>query len=294
MSDIFLSYAREDKARVEPFVRLFEKQGWSVWWDPKIAVGASFADAVEKALAEACCVVVIWTATSVTRDWVRNEAREGAHRKVFAPVLLDRVPIPLEFRGVEAAILSEWDGISPHVELDLLLRSIAGTLQRPITDPTLQPSLWQRVQVWLRCHRVAASTGVVSLLAAAAVLFASFWLRTPYGALQKIEGDGQTVSQSHDRGYRMFFVKVVDRSGSPVSGAKVVWQTPYCGNRVYVGETDGRGVTGATNMCSPLTRGAHQQIALLVDRDTRIGFWDDIRQVPRVGHPVAFSFQFTE
>jgi hypothetical protein len=167
MSDIFLSYAHEDKARVEPFVRLFEKQGWSVWWDPKIAVGASFPDAVEKAIAEASCVVVIWTAMSVARDWVKNEAREGAQRKVLAPVLLDRVPIPLEFRGIEAALLSQWDGLATHPELDLLLSSIAAILQRPITSPTSPPSVWRRARAW---RIAAASTGVVSLVVAAVVL----------------------------------------------------------------------------------------------------------------------------
>ncbi|HXZ68142.1 MAG TPA: TIR domain-containing protein, partial [Alphaproteobacteria bacterium] len=42
MADIFVSYARVDKARVAPFVAAIEAQGWSVWWDPEITPGQEF------------------------------------------------------------------------------------------------------------------------------------------------------------------------------------------------------------------------------------------------------------
>ena len=31
MADVFVSYARSDKARVAPLVAAIEAQGWSVW-----------------------------------------------------------------------------------------------------------------------------------------------------------------------------------------------------------------------------------------------------------------------
>jgi adenylate cyclase len=42
MADVFVSYARSDKARVAPLVSAIEAQGWSVWWDPEIAPGQEF------------------------------------------------------------------------------------------------------------------------------------------------------------------------------------------------------------------------------------------------------------
>ena len=42
MADIFVSYARSDKARVAPLVAALEAQGWSVWWDPEITPGDEF------------------------------------------------------------------------------------------------------------------------------------------------------------------------------------------------------------------------------------------------------------
>ncbi len=33
MSDIFLSYASEDRERVRPLAEALSRQGWAVWWD---------------------------------------------------------------------------------------------------------------------------------------------------------------------------------------------------------------------------------------------------------------------
>ena len=50
MADIFVSYARVDKARVAPLVAALEAQGWSVWWDPEIAGGQEFDDLIAVAI----------------------------------------------------------------------------------------------------------------------------------------------------------------------------------------------------------------------------------------------------
>ena len=40
MSDVFLSYASEDRGRVAVIVSALEASGLSVWWDRAIQVGA--------------------------------------------------------------------------------------------------------------------------------------------------------------------------------------------------------------------------------------------------------------
>jgi len=42
MSDIFLSYASEDRARVLGLVKALEAQGWTVFWDRMIPAGKTF------------------------------------------------------------------------------------------------------------------------------------------------------------------------------------------------------------------------------------------------------------
>lgn len=111
MSDIFLSYSRDDLARAQQLAEALAAEGWSVWFDPKIRSGAMFDRAIEKAIAEARCVVVLWSKTSVESDWVRSEAGEGLDREILVPVVIEEgVRIPLRYRQVQTVNLSRWDG----------------------------------------------------------------------------------------------------------------------------------------------------------------------------------------
>ncbi|TAM92132.1 MAG: toll/interleukin-1 receptor domain-containing protein, partial [Rhodanobacteraceae bacterium] len=86
MADVFVSYARADKARVAPLVAAIEAKGWSVWWDPEITPGQEFDDQIDAEIDAAKAVLVIWTPTSVASRWVRGEAREAAERGILVPV----------------------------------------------------------------------------------------------------------------------------------------------------------------------------------------------------------------
>jgi hypothetical protein len=49
MTDIFVSYATQDRERVRQLVSKLEEQGWLVWWDREIKAGRSFENEIEKA-----------------------------------------------------------------------------------------------------------------------------------------------------------------------------------------------------------------------------------------------------
>jgi hypothetical protein len=48
MSDIFISYANEDRPRVKPLVDALAQMGWSVWWDRTILAGKRWEEVIEK------------------------------------------------------------------------------------------------------------------------------------------------------------------------------------------------------------------------------------------------------
>jgi hypothetical protein len=87
MSDIFISYASEDRQRVAPLAMALGKQGWSVWWDRSINAGRSFDEVIEAELAAARIVVVAWSRDSVQSRWVRAEAQEGLDHNKLIPVI---------------------------------------------------------------------------------------------------------------------------------------------------------------------------------------------------------------
>jgi formylglycine-generating enzyme len=131
VSDIFLSYAREDLPRVKPIVDALAGRGWSVWWDPGIKPGETWDEVIEAELDQARCVIVLWSRQSVQSRWVRTEADEGQRRGVLIPALLDDVVIPLAFRRIQAANLVGWSGAQPHPGFDELASAVSKKLSAP-------------------------------------------------------------------------------------------------------------------------------------------------------------------
>jgi len=110
MSDIFLSYASEDRNKIRPLVDVLQKRGWSVFWDRTIPTGKNWRQVIGKEIREAKSIVVVWTEQSVDSDWVQEEAEEGKRRNILFPVALDEVIPPFGFGSIQAADLVSWDG----------------------------------------------------------------------------------------------------------------------------------------------------------------------------------------
>ena len=110
MSDIFISYKREDQALARKLADALESEGWTVWWDPKLRAGEHFDDVIEKALTSAKCVVVLWSEGSVKSQYVRDEATYALEHNKLVPVAIEAVEMPFRFRGVQTLRLFAWDG----------------------------------------------------------------------------------------------------------------------------------------------------------------------------------------
>jgi len=65
MTDVFISYASEDRERAARLAAALEARGWSIWWDRKIITGQAYDQTIEHALASASCVVVLWSRHSL-------------------------------------------------------------------------------------------------------------------------------------------------------------------------------------------------------------------------------------
>ncbi len=130
MADVFVSYARSDKARVAPLVAAIEAQGWSVWWDPEIAAGQEFDRQIAAELKSAAAVVVVWTPTSVESRWVRGEARDAADRGVLVPVRFDGAELPIDVRAIHTTNLDGWGENPASAAVQELLRSLGAMINR--------------------------------------------------------------------------------------------------------------------------------------------------------------------
>jgi TolB-like protein len=129
MANIFVSYARQDKARVAPVVAALERQGWSVWWDPAIIPGQEFDDRIAEEIDKASAVVVVWTPASVASRWVRGEAREAADRSILVPLRFDAARLPIDARAVHTTDLDGWDGNPNHAVFQEVIAALSGLLK---------------------------------------------------------------------------------------------------------------------------------------------------------------------
>ncbi|MEQ1672543.1 MAG: toll/interleukin-1 receptor domain-containing protein, partial [Hyphomicrobium sp.] len=101
---VFVSHADEDKPRIAPFLRLLKAAGLKLWIDRGHELGNDFtADSglrlgdawpasISRALEEAGCILVFWSALSVdpARRVLHNEANTGLRQDKLVQVTLDR------------------------------------------------------------------------------------------------------------------------------------------------------------------------------------------------------------
>jgi adenylate cyclase len=139
VADIFVSYSRQDKARVAPLVAALEQVGWSVWWDPEIVPGEEFDTLISRELGQARTVIVVWTPASVDSRWVRGEARDAADRDALCPVRFDGAKPPIDFRAVHTVDLDNWGGDANGAAFRSLRKALEARLGVP-SKPAATPA----------------------------------------------------------------------------------------------------------------------------------------------------------
>jgi hypothetical protein len=189
MADIFMSYAREDEARIESLIRALEDEGWSVFWDQRIPAGQTWRSYIGKALSDARCVVVAWSLHSIASSWVSEEAEEGKQRGILVPILLDAVEPPIGFRSIQAAALTDWQSKHRSPRFEQLLHDIREVLHATPTPLPTQRLAEREPDIFRQPHKspqrdsIASSRrliyGALMAVLLGLVIGGSYWM---YGA----------------------------------------------------------------------------------------------------------------
>jgi TIR domain len=109
-TQVFLSYAREDFDTAQALAEALAADGHRVWWDRRLGGGMDFAAEIERQLAAARVVVVLWSALSVQSGFVRDESSRAREAGKLLPVRIDGVALPLGFGTLHTLDLIGWDG----------------------------------------------------------------------------------------------------------------------------------------------------------------------------------------
>jgi len=114
-TDIFLSYARQDRATARTFAECLKNEGFQVWWDASLHSGETFDEVIERNLRDARAVVVLWSPRSVASRWVRAEATLADRRNKLVPAIIEPCDRPIVFELTHTAELSDWHGDTSDV-----------------------------------------------------------------------------------------------------------------------------------------------------------------------------------
>jgi len=112
MSDVFISYKREDQPRILPMIEGLRRAGLSVAWDRDIPGGARWRQTLIEHLDSAPCVIVVWSEASAgpAGEFVHEEASRAKARAALLPVRIDSVAEPLGFGEIQSLDLVDWAG----------------------------------------------------------------------------------------------------------------------------------------------------------------------------------------
>ena len=137
MTDVFISYSRDDADIARLFADGFQSAGLTVWWDDALRSGEAFDESIERALREAKAVVVLWSASSVTSRWVRAEATQADRNRTLVPVMIEECQRPIIFELTHTADLRHWNGSSD----DKAWRGLVADVRRLVDVQTAPRSL---------------------------------------------------------------------------------------------------------------------------------------------------------
>ncbi len=145
MADVFISYARADRKRIEPIAERLRELGYNVWWDRSIVAGSAFVDAINRELDEARCVLVAWSKHSHNSNWVFGESLRGLETNRLVQICIEPVRLNVPFNAIHFADLSggasneDWVALREAIDRKLGGGGEAGAApQRVAAPPALQ------------------------------------------------------------------------------------------------------------------------------------------------------------
>lgn len=111
MTDVFISYKRRVRDRVEAIASRLDALGVDVWFDAELEPGRTFSATISEEVRKASCVLVCWTNDAFPhggdrQGWVLGEATIGRDRGVLVPVFLEKADLDPPWNTIHTEDLS--------------------------------------------------------------------------------------------------------------------------------------------------------------------------------------------
>jgi TolB-like protein/thioredoxin-like negative regulator of GroEL len=138
LADVFISYARQDEPSARRVAKALQSAGLNVWWDADLPAHRDYSTVIERNLAEAKAVVVLWSKSAAGSQWVRAEADFARNAGKLVQGQLDGTLPPMPFNQIQCADLKRWRGSPTHAGWAKLYGSIQALVSgedQPVAAP---------------------------------------------------------------------------------------------------------------------------------------------------------------
>lgn len=140
MVDVFISYSRSNRDRVQVLAEAVKTLGYRVWWDDELPPHKSYGDVITEQIAGANAAIVCWSADAAQSEWVRAEADLARNQKKLIQISYDDVMPPMPFNQIQFASLADWQGEADHSGWRKVQASLTdlcgppGSVRAPVSD----------------------------------------------------------------------------------------------------------------------------------------------------------------
>lgn len=125
-SDVFVSYAREDRPKAAQIVAALKAAQLEVWWDHGLKVGDKWSSAIDAAIEGAPAFVVLWSPHSVAADgFVRREVTTAAQAgKAIFGIAVAPCRIPTEYVDLQFIDMAGAPDLGAHDSLREVIEQV--------------------------------------------------------------------------------------------------------------------------------------------------------------------------
>lgn len=185
MTDVYISYAREDRESVRRLSEMLRFEGWDVWMDPTEPLSTNTA-ALDMKLGSAGAILVVWSGYSRGSEHVRSEAATGLYKNKLIQMRIDSAAPPRPFDQVEVIDMGRWSGErdDPNwrriVSAVRLYAGVPGIARPQVTRRAAAPPKQAPPPAYLEPKR---SVAWAPLIAVGVLVLggAGVWLADPFG-----------------------------------------------------------------------------------------------------------------
>ena len=205
--EVFISYHSSQRAYATQLRDALQKLGFDPWLDANINARTRWNDEIKTQLANAKCIVVLWSHYAVSSEWVRHEASTAVARDCYIPCRIESVLIEGPLNDFQSIDLVGWDGSSGTARFPDLVSAIEKCVgRRRDVDVILATSFkpWPRkapISSWDASFAMGFRLAQLTLLTVAFVLLLAVYLRARERSLAESELKNVflQIQQSTDR-----------------------------------------------------------------------------------------------